>query len=237
MSGARLLRFADAQPAGTSWSRLKDVLAIFRAKNILSSRDFDKLESEIKALSVRFVGVWNTNFVAALYGSIENAIALGLSERDWLPEAAKIIKAYGGAGALGITNVDATGSLSSWYADLVFRQNALNAMNAARYASMFFGPALEHSPFWLFATAEDERVCPICAPLDGLVFSKVDAAGRRFLPSLHFNCRCQAIELDQLAVNAGGYRITSGQSLNVPLSDDFNVDRLVSVPETLRRAA
>jgi intein/homing endonuclease len=53
---------------------------------------------------------------------------------------------------------------------------------------MFFGPSFESDPFWLFATAEDERVCEICGPLDGMVFSKIDEAGRHFLPGLHFNC-------------------------------------------------
>lgn len=38
----------------------------------------------------------------------------------------------------------------------------------------------------IIRTAEDERVCPICAPLDGLVIdSRMDP-----WPPFHGNCRC-----------------------------------------------
>ncbi len=236
----RGLHLAEANPVPEPgpWAMLEEVLAVFRSKKVLSSIDFEKLAVEIKALAVRFAGVWNTRFADALYRSLEDAIGKGISVRDWLPEASGLIKQYGGAKLLGIYAPDVTGeSMSAWYADLVFRQNAMNALNAARYAEMFFGPALTESPFWMFATAEDERVCPICSPLDGKVFSKLDAEGRRFLPSLHFDCRCESIELDQDAVNAGGYKATSGFDVENLLTPDFNVDRLVSVPEELRRAA
>jgi Phage Mu protein F like protein len=113
----------------------------------------------------------------------------------------------------------------------------MNALNAARYAESFFGPALESDPFWMFSTAEDERVCDICGPLDGQVFSKIDAEGRHFLPSLHFSCRCEAIDLDAAGVAAGGYSISSGHGVGIVLPGDFNVDRLISAPEELRRAA
>ena len=42
----------------------------------------------------------------------------------------------------------------------------------------------------VFYTIEDERVCPICAPLHGKIFSPMDAIG--ILP-LHPNCRCYFI--------------------------------------------
>jgi hypothetical protein len=38
-------------------------------------------------------------------------------------------------------------------------------------------------------TAEDERVCPECGPLDGLVWEEGDGPS----PPLHGNCRCSRV--------------------------------------------
>lgn len=234
------LHLAEANPTPDPgpWQMLEEVLASFRSKQVLSSIDFERLSADVKAIAVRFAGVWNTRFADALYRSIEDSIGNGISASDWLTEASSLIKQYGGATNLGIYAPDLTGdSMSSWYADLVFRQNTMNALNAARYAESFFGPALESDPFWMFATAEDEKVCPICGSLDGQVFSKIDSEGRKFLPSVHMGCRCEAIDLDAAGVAAGGYSISSGHGVGIVLPGDFNVDRLISVPEELRRAA
>jgi SPP1 gp7 family putative phage head morphogenesis protein len=233
------LHLAEALPQDPGpWQMLEEVLASFRLKTVLSSIDFERLSVEIKQMSVRFAGVWNTRFADALYRSIEDSIGKGISASDWLSEASGLIKQYGGSTALGIYAPDITGnSMSSWYADLVFRQNTMNALNSARYAESFFGPALESDPFWMFSTAEDERVCDICGPLDGQVFSKIDSEGRKFLPSLHMGCRCEETDLDAAGVAAGGYKVSSGHDVGVVLPGDFNVDRLISVPEELRRAA
>ena len=40
-----------------------------------------------------------------------------------------------------------------------------------------------------WATVEDERVCPECGPLDGLVWP----AGEGPAPPLHVNCRCARV--------------------------------------------
>lgn len=42
---------------------------------------------------------------------------------------------------------------------------------------------------WQFITAQDDRVCPECAPLDGRVYALDDTANQ---PPLHPNCRCDS---------------------------------------------
>ena len=44
-------------------------------------------------------------------------------------------------------------------------------------------------PWTRWATVEDERVCPECGPLDGLVWP----AGEGPVPPLHVNCRCARV--------------------------------------------
>ncbi len=43
--------------------------------------------------------------------------------------------------------------------------------------------------FEVWATADDERTCPECAPLDGEVWE----AGSGIYPTLHPNCRCRRL--------------------------------------------
>jgi SPP1 gp7 family putative phage head morphogenesis protein len=239
MSLALVRAEALPRPGDQRWTLLTKALARYRALDILPSWVFDALEASWKAQAGSLAGVWNDSFIRDLYATLQDALVNGISPRDWLPEASKTIKAYGGATNLGIYGPDLTGdSFSAWYASVVFHQNTMNALNAGRYAEMFLGPSLESDPFWLFATAEDERVCPICGPLDGMVFSKIDAEGRRWLPGLHFGCRCTAIDLSPDAVRAGGYKVTPGSSITSPRpADGFDIDGLDLIPEELRRAA
>jgi SPP1 gp7 family putative phage head morphogenesis protein len=228
------------RPDSQGWTLLAKVLDVFRSKEILDSIDFEALSAELKAQAFSIANAWNERFTTALYRSLQEALAGGLSAREWLPEVSQLIKAYGGATNLEIFGPDLSGdSFSAQYADLVFRMATTNAVNGARYSEMFFGPAFEDSPYWLFATAEDERVCPICEPLDGQVFSKSDEAGRHFLPPLHFgSCRCEAIDLSVDDVRAAGYAVTSGASITSPRPDPgFDIDGLYLVPDELRRAA
>lgn len=49
----------------------------------------------------------------------------------------------------------------------------------------------EYDPirFESWQTQDDERTCPICGQLDGIVW----AAGEGFTPPVHDNCRCQRV--------------------------------------------
>jgi hypothetical protein len=210
-----LLHLAATRPADQKWALLEKDLEYYRSLDILPSDVFDTLEAEIQAQAGELAGVWNTQFVKAIYDSLEEALAAGTSPSDWLPEAAALIQAYGGATSLGIYSPDATGgSMSSWYSDLVFRQNTLNALNAGRYAEMFFGPSAQTDAFWMFATAEDERVCEICDPLDGTVFAKGDDDGREYLPSCHFNCMPAETRVEGL-FRTGFRSLYSGEMVEV----------------------
>ena len=41
-----------------------------------------------------------------------------------------------------------------------------------------------------WVTADDERTCPVCAPLHGQIF----AAGEGPIPPLHRSCRCRRVD-------------------------------------------
>jgi SPP1 gp7 family putative phage head morphogenesis protein len=49
----------------------------------------------------------------------------------------------------------------------------------------------KHQPHFTWITADDERVCEICGPLDGNMFAVGDPAAPRPVESTHPRCRCE----------------------------------------------
>lgn len=58
---------------------------------------------------------------------------------------------------------------------------------------------------WIFETAMDERVCPVCAPLDGSIYTESELAinfpnsislGDIIYVNLHVDCRCSLIQAE-----------------------------------------
>lgn len=209
-----------------------DVLEELRAKGV-DERTLSALRLAFETAAIKIARDWRDVFIEALYASLSAALVARISLEEWLPEAAKVIRAYGGEKNPGgpVTSAEAP-SFLSWFAALVFGQATINALQQGRYSDMFFTPAAEEFPYWMFVTAEDDKVCAICRPLDGRVFAKSDASARRFLPPLHFNCRCHVIDLSVDDVRSGGYDVVPG--ISVPVIPDFNEDPTQSMPIVLK---
>lgn len=203
----------------------------WREKKILPSRVFNALVDFEKAKAGSLTGVWNTKFIEEIYGSLTDAFRGGQTLRDWLPRAQAILDGFGGDPGTRIYSGD---TWSSWYADLVFRTNTAEAYAAGRYSEMFNPEWLDKEPYWLYSGILDGRIRPEHQALDGRVFAKDDAEGRRFLPPWDYGCRCTAIPLTQADVDAGGYDIAPGHSVTFSPPEGWNVDRLSIVPDPLR---
>lgn len=222
---------AEARPKEDRWALLTAALAPFREKGTLSSEQFLALEADIKGQAVRFVGDWSTRFNEALAASARDASAKDVPLEEWVPEAANLMTQYGAAAGQEITG----DALNTSYANLVFQQNTLNALSVGALAVMFFGAGAADE-YWLFLTSGDEKVCEICAALDGQVFAKIDAAGQAFLPPIHFNCECWMNSMSAADVEAGGYQVSNGYAIPVAPASGFGTG-LDAVPAALRRAA
>lgn len=211
---------------------LKDTLALWRRRKILNSKRFGKLADELKGQAGRLAGVWQTRFVEAVYGSLFDAMAGGLTLQEWIPKAQSLLDQYGADTGVRIFSGE---EWSPWYSDLVFRNANAAATAGGRYAEMFSREWIRRAPFWLYDAINDSRTRPDHLALDGMVFRKDDAAARKYLPPIDHNCRCAAEETDQLDVDEGGYKITRGTSVDVKLPDGWDADRVASlVPEALR---
>ncbi len=222
----------------------EEILALWEDRKILSSDEFAGLADYLKGTAGRLAGNWDTRFVADLYSSLSGAWRAGLTLSDWLPEAQRILEAYGGTATI----YGSAETWSAWYADLVFRNATQAAHAGGRYARMFSPTQLAEAPFVLYNAIHDFRTRPEHRALDGKVFRKNDPSARSYYPPLGHNCRCSLIELNDDDIRSGGYAITPGSTIPYLATEDgslvgkppkgWDADRVRSlVPDVLRRAA
>jgi SPP1 gp7 family putative phage head morphogenesis protein len=224
---------------------LQAVLDRWEARTAADPELMALMGEELRGLAFTLADVWDEKFLEAIQETLSDSIAEGEGVADWTARAQQVLDAFGSQETLDEYE---GGRFSPSYADLVFRQNTISAFNAGRYAEMFDPERVDSDPYWMFSTAEDERVCDICGPLDGKVFRKDDPEANNFLPGVHFQCRCMAIELDQEALDKGEYDVSSGKGVSyeddngdttqVRPADGFDVDRLAQLlPDAFRRLA
>jgi SPP1 gp7 family putative phage head morphogenesis protein len=225
----------------SAFSYLAEVLAGWAERLALSPAEVAALESEFSGQAFTLAGVWNKELLEQIQSSLGFAIEHELTFTDWLAVANEILARYS-------VEVASGEAFQGAYAELVFRQNTINALAAGRYASMFSPEAMRQDEFWLYSTAKDDRVRRAHAALEGRVFRKDDPRARHFLPPLGFNCRCVPIPLDAHDVREGAYKVSRAEDATmededghtVPVTPDegFDVDKVAAfVPDALRRIA
>lgn len=201
----------------TDWPLLDEVLQIFGDRDILDTDTFRDLADEYKAQSGRLVGVWNTQFVEAVYGELLAALREGQSVREVVPRLQMHLDHY--ASAHGVEIFSGT-RWSPAYADVVFRTNTQAGYAGGRYSEQFTPGAIGQTPYWLYSAIGDDRTRPQHLALDGKVFRKDDPASRYYLPPMGFSCRCGTIMLSEQDLKDGGYRVTDGGAIpGLPMLD------------------
>jgi len=92
------------------------------------------------------------------------------------------------------------------YVETVFRSQVQGAYGAGRYKQMTTPAVMAARPGVEYRTIGDNRVCSICAPMDGKQWHITDAAWRRVAPPNHFNDRCSMVTLDEDEMDSAALR-------------------------------
>lgn len=137
----------------------------------LDPETFLKLDRQARSRAGRIAGQFNLRMVQDVYDAAEEIIEGGGTVRDFRLAVADIPEAKGWVGD------------KPWHADIVFRQNAAMSYGAGHLEAMR-DAGVRKWRFTLYGPS-----CPICDPMDGMVFSDGDLT---YYPPLHFNCDCYA---------------------------------------------
>ena len=154
----------------------------------LKPDDFLRLETDARSRAGRIAGMFDLRVVEDVYAAIVKTLGEGGTAHDFRDAVRAIPEAAGWVGE------------DSWHANMVFGQNAAMAFNAGNYVASA-NAGIEHWQFRTYLDVDDENPCPICRPMDGLIFAMSD---RTFYPPVHINCRCYANPVFEGEVPDGG---------------------------------
>ena len=156
-------------------------IEFFQAKVLVSPAEFAAMTDRFRRGAFVARNLASDAVANMAQDAISRVVAGGTSPR----EAARAIRT--GELALGIQ------PSSSAYINTVVRTNVSTAYNAGRFDAMTSPAVSALRPFWLYVTANDERVRDAHKELEGRVFEAGSAEGKAYFPPLGYNCRCTMV--------------------------------------------
>jgi SPP1 gp7 family putative phage head morphogenesis protein len=180
-----------------------------KAKGVLSDSDLADMGQRYSQHAFTIAGVESTTLLEKVKGYLADAIAAGATKGDTVKA---VRKAFEDAGVE---------PLSDAHAATVFDTNVRQAYHAG-WENLMRNPAVtQYVPAWRYLTAENDRVCNACAPLDGLVFAVDDPIWERITPQLHFGCHCTRQGVDKWDLADGTYELSDSSLVKSVASAGF----------------
>lgn len=179
----RGLRLDDARP---SFMRLsfREALAAFLERGLVTPEEFQALSDVAKLRAFTATRLAGEQMVRRA----QELLTRHLEEGGTLQGFAQGIRAE--EVRLGVTPSD------PHYVENVMRTNVQVAYGQGRLQQLEHPDVMAARPFVEYRTAQDTRVRPRHAALDGVVFDRSSDDGwRRFAPPLGYQCRCSLVTL------------------------------------------
>jgi SPP1 gp7 family putative phage head morphogenesis protein len=157
----------------------KEAIEYFKAKKILSSKDFQALEAEARSAAFTVGSIYKDDILQAFKDEIENALTNGASQQTVIKRFKSILS---GAGHR---------ELGDFHLETVFRTNMQMAYGVGRRRQM--EEVSDLLPFWEYSAVADDRTRPTHRSLDGVVLPVDNPFWNEHFPPWGFNCRCTVI--------------------------------------------
>lgn len=207
------LDFFDAPAAASFNLPPLQALGFFRDKGLRTSFDWRDVFGEEHAASFTVAKMMDTDMLADVYASLEDALARGVPYREWADGITPLLQARGWWGRQAVVDpvsgqvvVAQLGSPSRL--QLIFRQNLQSAYAVGAWDQI--QDQAELAPYLLYDAVDDHRTRPEHAALDNQVHPVASPFWRTYYPPNGWNCRCSVIQLDEGELEALGLKPSPG---------------------------
>lgn len=195
-----LLDFLEP-PVGISWTLTPSAaLEALKAKGLKASFSYADLSAAEHASSFTVAKMMDTDMLADVKASLEDALATGKPFKEWAGGIIPLLQAKGWWGRepmvdplTGQTVVAQLGSPGRLQA--IFRTNIQSAYAVGEWEQI--KAQADVAPFLMYDAVDDYRTRPEHAALDGKIHPVDDPFWKHYHPPNGWNCRCSVIQLSQ----------------------------------------
>lgn len=196
-----LIEFFDP-PVEIGWNvQPAQAFENLKGKGLRASFSYGELAASENAAAFTIAKMMDTDLLAQVKESLEDALATGKPYQQWADEIMPLLQAKGWIGRqrvvdpmTGQTIVAPLGTPGRL--QTIFRTNLASAYSVGEWSKIV--DQVEVAPFLMYDAVDDFRTRPEHAALDGMVRPVTWEGWRRgYLPPLGWNCRCGVIQLSQ----------------------------------------
>lgn len=177
----------------------------FRAKGYEISWDWQEVKPEVHARAFTVAKATSMDVLTTLKTSLDEALATGVSEQEWMRQVMPELKRLGWWGKSEVTHengeVQEVTLGSPHRLRTIYRTNMTTTYQAGRYLQQ---QALPERPYWQYVAVLDERTRTSHRAMNGQVFPADDPIWQTHYPPNDWGCRCRVRAMSQLRLDSLG---------------------------------
>lgn len=160
--------------------RFDVAISAIRKRSAVSNDDWSVMDAVQRERAFTVAHVTQARVLQGVLDSLQSAVERGTDFREFKDQVTiDLVEAWGGAQPGRI--------------ETIFRTNVATAYGEGRHAIYSSPSARKARPFLRFDAIEDDRLCDICSPLDGVI--RPQEEWDKLTVPLHHNCRCVLVPL------------------------------------------
>lgn len=190
----------------------KDAVAYFRAKGYRITDQWHEMVPGAHAKAFTVAKAMRMDILEDIRAAVDEALAEGLTEREFIKRLAPKLKAKGWWGRQTWKDgrgEDRTVQLGSpWRLKTIYRNNLQSSYMAGRYRRQL--ALVDERPYWQYVAVMDSRTRPSHRAMNGRVFRWDDPIWQYLYPPNGWNCRCRVRALTERQMKRDALTVESG---------------------------
>lgn len=185
-----------------------EAIDYFKAKKIVSKKEFNQLEKEAKQASFTVSQVYKDDVLRGFKGELETALAEGRTQSATINRFKDILS--------GARHRE----LGEFHMETVFRTNMQTAYGVGRRRGL--EEVTDDFPFWQYHAVMDDRTRPRHAALNGIIQRADSSFWDEHFPPWDFNCRCSVSPADEIPADYDPIHPSGDDQITLSYDDDGN---------------